>query len=227
MSPSATGTATRSRAQRENAAAARAAAARRRRRAAVRRRQRLLLLGVGVLALTIGLLLTMPLVRKAVNDLSLPLAHSDVIRQQAADKHLDPALVAAVIYAETKFQPRDSAAGAVGLMQVMPQTALFLAHRSGAKTFTTADLENPQVNIAYGSYYLRYLLDEYHGNVTLALAAYNGGESNVDHWVAEARADGQSLTVDDVPFPETRAYVARVLHAEGQYRRKYADQLYG
>jgi peptidoglycan lytic transglycosylase len=180
-----------------------------------------------VLALTIGLLLTMPLVRKAVNDLSLPLAHSDVIRQQAADKHLDPALVAAVIYAETKFQPRDSAAGAVGLMQVMPQTALFLAHRSGAKTFTTADLENPQVNIAYGSYYLRYLLDEYHGNVTLALAAYNGGESNVDHWVAAARADGQSLTVADIPFPETRAYVTRVLHAEGQYRRKYASQLYG
>ena len=175
----------------------------------------------------IGLLLTMPLVRKAVNEFSLPLAHSDVIRQQAAEKHLDPALVAAVIYAETKFQPRDSAAGAVGLMQVMPQTALFLAHRSGAKTFTTGDLENPQVNIAYGSYYLRYLLDEYHGNLTLALAAYNGGESNVDHWVAEARADGQSLTVADIPFPETRAYVAKVLHARDQYRHKYASQLYG
>jgi soluble lytic murein transglycosylase len=180
-----------------------------------------------VLAVAIGLLLTLPLVRKAVNDLSLPLSYSSVIRQQAAEKHIDPALIAGVIYAETKFQPRDSAAGAVGLMQVMPQTALYLAHRSGATTFTTADLANPQVNIAYGSYYLRYLLNEYHGNPTLALAAYNGGESNVDEWVANARADGQSLTVADIPFPETRAYVTRVLRAQGQYRRKYASQLYG
>jgi soluble lytic murein transglycosylase len=225
VSPSATGTPTRSRAQRGNAAAARADARRRRR--AARRRLGLLALGVGVLAVTIGVVLSLPLVRKAVNELSLPLRYSDVIRQQAAEKHLDPALVAAVIYAETKFEPRDSAVGAIGLMQVMPQTASFLAHRSGATTFTTADLANPQVNIAYGSYYLRYLLDEYHGNLSLALAAYNGGESNVDRWVADARKDGQSLTVDDIPFPETRAYVTRVLHAQQQYRHKYATELYG
>ncbi len=227
MSPSATGVPTRSRAQRENAAAARAASARRRRRSVVRRRQRLLLLGVAVVAVTLGVVLSAPLVRKAVNDLSLPLRYSDVIRQQAAQKHLDPALIAGVIYAETKFQPRDSAAGAVGLMQVMPQTALFLAHRSGATTFSVDDLVKPEVNIAYGSYYLRYLVDEYHDNLTLALAAYNGGESNVDRWVADARAHGQKLTAAGIPFPETRAYVSRVLNAAGQYRRKYAGQLYG
>src|SRR5262249_47646908 len=141
--------------------------------------------------------------------------------------HLDPALIAAVIYAETKFDPRSSAAGAEGLMQIMPQTAAFLAHRSGATTFTTADLATPAVNIAYGSYYLRYLLNEYHGNTTLALAAYNGGESNVDRWVADARAHGHKLTVSEIPFPETRAYVTRVLSAQRKYRTKYADQLYG
>ncbi len=227
MSPSATGTATRSRAGRGNAAAARSAADRRRRRAVARRRRRLFVLGVGVLAVTIAVLLSMPLVRKAVNELGLPLSDTGVIRQQAAEKHLDPALIAGVIYAETKFQPRDSPVGAVGLMQVMPQTALFLAHRSGATTFTTADLADPQVNIAYGSYYLRYLLNEYHGSLTLALAAYNGGESNVDRWMAEARADGQSLTSADIPFPETRAYVGRVLHARNEYRQQYASQLYG
>jgi peptidoglycan lytic transglycosylase len=216
----------RSRGRRDGAASARAAAARRRRRAG-RRRLGLLALGVGVLAVTIVVLLTVPLVRKAVNELSLPLRYPEVIRQQAAEKHLDPALVAAVIYAETKFEPRDSAVGAVGLMQVMPQTANFLAHRSGATTFTTSDLANPQVNIAYGSYYLRYLLDEYHQNLSLALAAYNGGESNVNRWVADAHADGRSLTVADIPFPETRAYVERVLHAQGQYRHTYANQLYG
>src|SRR5579862_3348564 len=112
-------------------------------------------------------------------------------------------------------------------MQILPQTALFLAHRSGATTFTTSDLGTPAVNIAYGSYYLRYLLNEYHGNLTDALAAYNGGESNVDRWIAAARAQGHSLTVDEIPFPETRAYVAKVLSAEGKYRSKYASQLYG
>jgi soluble lytic murein transglycosylase len=187
----------------------------------------MLLIGVGVLGVTIAVVLSMPLVRKAVNELSLPLSYSDVIRQQAGEKHIDPALIAGVIYAETKFEPRDSPAGAVGLMQIMPATADFLARRSGATTFTTADLANPQVNIAYGSYYLRYLLNEYHGKVPLALAAYNGGDSNVDEWLADARAHGQTFAVSDIPFPETRAYVNRVLHAQQQYRRKYADQLYG
>jgi soluble lytic murein transglycosylase len=193
----------------------------------IRRRRLRLLSGVVAFAVVLGVVLSLPLVRKAVNDLSLPLAYTHTIRQQAAQKHLDPALIAAVIYAETKFEPRDSAAGAVGLMQVMPQTASFLARRSGATTFTTADLDTPAVNIAYGSYYLRYLVDEYGGSVTLALAAYNGGESNVNQWIARARARGRPLTVHEIPFPETRAYVERVLKAERQYRRKYADQLYG
>ena len=115
----------------------------------------------------------------------------------------------------------------MGPMQIMPQTASFLARRSGATTFTTSDLNTPQVNIAYGSYYLRYLLDEYGGNLTLALAAYNGGESNVNRWVAAARADGRKFTVSDIPFPETRDYVSRVLRARQEYRHKYAGQLYG
>jgi peptidoglycan lytic transglycosylase len=217
MSPSAVSTPPRQRAR---------STAAQRRRAAARRRNRLIAAAlVGVVVL--GVVLLMPLVQKTVNEFSLPLTNADVIRQQAAQKHLDPALVAAVIYAETKFDPRSSAAGAEGLMQIMPETALFLAHRSGATTFTTSDLATPQVNIAYGSYYLRYLLDEYHGNVTDALAAYNGGESNVDRWIAAARAQGHALTVDEIPFPETRAYVAKVLSAEGKYRSKYAAQLYG
>ncbi len=223
MSPPALDVNARSRSRRQPAG--RAAA---RRRAARRRRRWLrLLTAVAALGVVIGVIQALPLVQKAVNDLSLPLGYTDTIRQQAAEKHLDPALIAAVIYAETKFDPRDSSAGAMGPMQLMPQTAAFLARRSGAKTFTTADLDTPDVNIAYGSYYLRYLLDEYHGNLTLALAAYNGGESNVDRWVAGARTHGRTLTIDDIPFPETRAYVARVLHAQQEYRHKYASQLYG
>src|SRR5947208_6445205 len=157
-----------------------------RHRTAVRRRRLALATLVGVGALAVAIAVAMPLFRRAVNDLTLPLAYSDVIRQQAAEKHLDPALVAAVIYAETKFDPRSSSAGAEGLMQILPQTAQFLARRSGATTFTVSDLATPQVNIAYGSYYLRYLLDRYGGREMLALAAYNGGVTNVDEWLAQA-----------------------------------------
>ena len=194
-----------------------------RHRTTLRRRRLALLLLVPVLAVTV--LLTAPLFRRAYDDLHLPLAYTSIIRQQAAAKHLDPALVAAVIYAETKFDPRPSAAGAEGLMQILPQTAEFLARRSGATTFTVSDLGTPAVNIAYGSYYLRYLLNEYGGNEVLALAAYNGGETNVDRWVAAAKDAGQSFTVSQIPFPETRAYVLKVLQAERDYRTAYASQL--
>ena len=172
-----------------------------------------------------AVVVAMPLARRAVSELGLPLRYSAVIRQQARAKRLDPALVAAVIYAETKFDARTSPTGAEGLMQIEPQTAQFLAQRSGATTFTTADLSTPEVNIAYGSYYLRYLLDVYHGSTMLALAAYNGGAGNVDRWVAEAHANGHSMGLSDIRFPETRAYVQRVLQARGAYRHTYPGQL--
>src|ERR1035437_4170655 len=194
-------------------------------RAAVRRRRLTVMAIAGAAILVVAVAMLLPLARKAVNEIGLPLAYSDVIRQQAADKHLDPALIAAVIYAETKFDPRPSSAGAEGLMQILPQTAEYLAHRSGAKTFTTADLATPRVNIAYGSYYLRYLLDEYGGDTTLALAAYTGGEAKLHSWVAAARARGRPLRITDIPFPETRAYVVRVLAARTAYRSTYASQL--
>lgn len=197
----------------------------RRARAARRRRQ----LG-GVLAfaaiVALGALLLRPLFTSAVHDLTaLPLRHEDAIRAQASDKQLDPSLIAGVIYAESKFSDSTSPAGALGLMQLMPATAHFIAQRSGGTAFTTEDLSTPEVNIAYGSWYLRYLLDRYEGDELLALAAYNGGMGNVDRWVAEAGARGERLRVEGIPFPETRAYVQRVLDARRDYRRTYPDEL--
>jgi len=155
----------------------------------------------------------------------LPLSHVEVIRQQAAAQHLDPALIAAVIYAESKFDPRPSPAGAQGLMQILPATAYFIARLSGGTSFTASDLATPGINVAYGSYYLRYLLDHFGGNEMLAVAAYNGGVSNVDSWVARAEADGRTLTLGAIPFGETRAYVQRVLRAQRDYRAAYAHEL--
>ncbi len=164
-------------------------------------------------------------INHAVSRNGLPLTNADVIREQAARKRLDPALIAAVIYAESKFSPRPSSAGAEGLMQVLPETAYFIAHLSGGSAFTASDLATPSINVAYGSYYLRYLLDHYNGDEMLAVAAYNGGLANVDRWVARARAQGGRLTIAAIPFPETRAYVGRVLSAQQEYREAYPHEL--
>lgn len=190
---------------------------------ALRRRTLGALLTLGLVALVAVLIAAE--VNHAVSKLGLPLTNADVIRKQAAEKHLDPALIAGVIYAESKFAPEQSSAGAEGLMQILPETAYFIAHLSGGSRFTESDLAKPSINVAYGSYYLRYLLDHYDGNELLAVAAYNAGLANVDRWVARAHGEGKELTVAAIPFPETRAYVERVLSAQHDYRSAYARQL--
>jgi soluble lytic murein transglycosylase len=210
------------RAQTVRRPAYRRAAARRR---AVRRRRIGAILGAAVVT---GLVVALawPTFHHAVREIALPLRHEDIIRQQAGAKGLDPALIAAVIYAESHFRDgQTSAAGAEGLMQITPATARMIAHKSGGIAFTVEDLGTPQVNIAYGSWYLRYLLERYAGNETFALAAYNGGEGNVDRWIDAARQRGEALTIDAIPFSETRAYVRRVEAAKAEYRRSYRREL--
>jgi len=181
-----------------------------------------------ILGLTAAALLAAIVVsglNQAERSRGLPLSHASIIRRQAAEKHLDPALIAAVIYAESKFEPRPSSAGAEGLMQILPATAYYVAHLSGGSTFTASDLAKPDINVAYGSYYLRYLLDHYDGDEMLAVAAYNGGLGNVDRWRSQAQAEGKALTIAAIPFPETREYVQRVLSAQRLYRYTYPHEL--
>src|SRR5919108_5827153 len=179
---------------------------------AARRRRIAAILGTAVLA-ALAFALAWPTFHHAVREIALPLRHEDIIRQQARDKGLDPALIAAVIYAESRFRDgQTSAAGAQGLMQLTPATARMIARKSGGVAFTVQDLGTPQVNISYGSWYLRYLMQRYAGNQTFALAAYNGGEGNVDRWIATAQPRRESLTIEAIPFSETRTYVQRVQH---------------
>jgi soluble lytic murein transglycosylase len=194
------------------------------RRRAVRRRRIAALLGVAALV-ALGVVVVAPVFHQAVKEVVLPLRHEDIIRQQSHEKRLDPALVAAVIYTESRFRDQTSRAGAKGLMQLTPDTAKFVERLSGGSTFELSDLSTPQVNIAYGTYYLRYLLDRYGDNEALALAAYNGGEGNVDHWVDAARQKGQALSIDAIPFGETRAYVRAVQSVARQYRNSYRSEL--
>lgn len=145
-----------------------------------------------------------------------PLKYAPVVRSRAAKDRLDPALLAAVIEEESKFNAgAKSRTGAIGLMQLQPATAKGIAIRTHGSTFVTSDLYNPDINISYGAWYLRHLLDKYR-NEENALAAYNAGQQNVDRWLA----NGQSIQ-----FPETRAYVSRVERLKGIYRRAYPGQL--
>jgi soluble lytic murein transglycosylase len=196
-----------------------------RRRRAVRRRRLFFLAAVVVIAAVVTAVMA-PWADKAVQELALPLRHDDIIRQQSSDKHLDPALIAGVIYVESHFRDQTSHAGATGLMQLMPSTADYIARKSGGTRFVQGDLATPQVNIAYGSWYLRYLLTKYHGSEVLALAAYNAGEGKVDEWWRAAASRGERFTVArHIPFPETRDYVGRVMEAQREYRRQYPKEL--
>ena len=156
---------------------------------------------------------------KALNELTLPLEHEDIIRQQAKEKGVDAALIAAVIDTESKFTDAESSAGARGLMQVTPEAAKDIARHSGATTFHTSDLSNPEINIKYGTYLLAERIAQYDGNVAAALASYNAGPGPVEKW------GGSELKVDDITYPETRAYVELVLERQKQYREKYASEL--
>ena len=190
-------------------------------------RRRLFLLVGGLLASVAFLvLLARPFADKAVQEIALPLRHEDIIRQQAAAKDLDPSLIAGVIYVESRFRDQTSVAGAKGLMQILPSTADYIARKSGGTAFVQGDLATPQINIAYGSWYLRYLLAHYEGSELLALAAYNAGEGKVDEWYRDASARGEEFeAATHIPFPETRSYVADVLEARERYERQYRREL--
>ena len=143
-----------------------------------------------------------------------PLRYQEIVLGHARNYHLDPALLAAVIYQESKFHAdARSDRGAVGLMQLLPATAKGIAARTGGSRFRVSDLYDPELNVRYGAWYLRHLLDKY-GSEQLALAAYNAGQANVDRWRAERLP---------VQFPETRDFVERVEHLKGTYRHAYAS----
>jgi soluble lytic murein transglycosylase len=184
------------------------------------KRRRWMLVITAIAAITaIGIVVVRPIVDDALLEITLPLRHDDIIRQQARAKDLDPALVAAVIYRESKFRDQTSAAGAKGLMQILPDTAKFIAKRSGGTQFELHDLANPQINIAYGCWYLRYLVNRYDGNLVAAVAAYNAGHEHVDAW------GGSALVIDDIRFPETKQYAEDVFDKRGQYADHYRSEL--
>jgi soluble lytic murein transglycosylase len=145
-----------------------------------------------------------------------PLEYRAIVRGHARNYRLEPALLAAVIYTESKFQAdAKSTSGAIGLMQLLPSTADGIALHTGGSNFQRSDLYNPEINVRYGAWYLRHLIDKY-GDEQKALAAYNAGQDNVDRWLASGSGIG---------FRETRAYVDRVEHVKRIYRDVWRSEL--
>ena len=146
-----------------------------------------------------------------------PLRYSEYVRVHAREHGLDPALMAAVIYQESKFRSdAESKSGAIGLMQLTPSTAHGIAVRTGGNAFRTSDLYDPEINIRYGAWYLHNLFAKYHSEL-LVLAAYNAGQGNVDRWLAHDQP---------IEFAETRAYVKRVEDLKRIYARAWRSKLY-
>jgi soluble lytic murein transglycosylase len=156
---------------------------------------------------------------RGIREVTLPLRHENIIRQQAEEKGVDAALIAAVIYTESRFVDQTSEADARGLMQITPTTANDIERLSGGTSFELEDLSDPDINIRYGTFYLAHLLDIYDGDVVAALAAYNAGPGNAERW------GGSEMTIDDITYPETKAYVEKVLEKQREYRHIYDLEL--
>jgi soluble lytic murein transglycosylase len=185
------------------------------------RRRRAMVIGGTLLVGALGgfLLANSDRFQRTLEEVTLPLQHEDIIRQQAAEKDVPADLIAAVIYSESRFRDQTSNAGARGLMQITPSTAKVIESLSGGQTFKFDDLSDPDINIRYGTFYLHYLVQKFGDNEIAALAAYNAGETNVAAW------GGSSLSLDDIPFPETREYVENVLEKRDEYARHYRHEL--
>jgi soluble lytic murein transglycosylase len=165
-----------------------------------------------------------------------PISYQTEIQQAATDAHVEPLLVASVIRVESKFKKADvSHAGAVGLMQLMPQTAQWIEQQAKQANDNDAALNHlrdasgklqldvPSVNIQLGSWYIHYLMIQFNGNQVAAIAAYNAGPKRVGQWLKSGQWNGQLDTITDIPVGETRHFVDRVFYNYALYQRIYAN----
>lgn len=179
--------------------------------------------GVGILLLCILLVAGyIFFIRPALLKMRYKLAYTDLILSEAEKNDLDPALVAAVIFCESGYRPAvTSGAGARGLMQLMPATAAEVAEKLGMATYTEEKLTEPEVNIALGCWYLRFLMDEFQSEKA-AIAAYNAGPGRTKSWLKEYGADDEGCPLY-IPYPETEKYVQKVTAARRMYAKLYPE----
>jgi len=154
-----------------------------------------------------------------------PIYYQDEIKEYAARYQLDPLLVASIIRVESNFKPDAvSPKGALGMMQVMPDTAQWILKNEDMGQHTVDDvIRDPKVGIQVGTWYLQSLLKQFDGRLALSLAAYNAGPGKVKQWVANNVWDGSEEHLSDIPFGETRRYVQRVFYFYNKYKQVHRD----
>lgn len=153
------------------------------------------------------------------------LLYLDEILSYSEEFSLDPCLVAAVIHTESSNRANAvSSKGAIGLMQIMPSTGEWIAKKLKLDDYTEEKLNDPDINIRLGCWYIRYLCDKYNGIERTALAAYNAGPGNVDKWLSQSQY-GSDMRLDNIPYAETVAYADKVEDAKEKYRELYEDRL--
>ena len=154
--------------------------------------------------------------------LLFPVHYRPLLQQYGHRYNVDPLLLAAVIRAESKFFPRaKSEVGALGLMQIVPETGAWAAAEMGLVDFDVDKLYEPEVNIHGGTWYLHGLLEEFDGDIVLSLAAYNSGRGHVRRWLKTKDQQATEIKFSDLPYPETRSYVQKVLRNYYWYQRIY------
>jgi soluble lytic murein transglycosylase len=152
-----------------------------------------------------------------------PIYYQKEIKASAEKHNIDPFLIAALIRVETNYKYHlESSKGAMGLMQIMPDTASWIAETAKIQAFNPADLLKADVNIFLGAWYMNWLTKHYSGNMIYAIAAYNAGQGNVNQWKNNGVWDGRETSLDHIPFGETRHYVQRVLYYYHKYQNLYS-----
>ena len=181
---------------------------------------------LAVLALGLLALIAVLLQEKAPEPATIktyPMEYTDLIRANAAEQEIDPAYVAAIILAESSYNPdATSAVNAQGLMQIMPDTGAWLAGKFGEE-YADGCLYDPETSIRYGCWYLGYLTRRFGGDLMLATAAYHSGQGTVDKWLANPLYSANGVKLDVIPGPEAEKYVARVLNYYEEYKKLYAE----
>ncbi|HEU4962301.1 MAG TPA: lytic transglycosylase domain-containing protein [Bacilli bacterium] len=153
-----------------------------------------------------------------------PIHHEEAIQQAAAAHEIDPLLIAAIIRVESKFEQENvSHVGAIGLMQLMPNTAEWIAQQTNIPYRGAQDLAQPETNIKMGAWYIAFLSEQFGGDQAAVIAAYNAGPGRVSQWIEEKKWDGRLETADRIPVGETRHYVQRVFYNYEKYKQLYPD----
>ncbi len=190
--------------------------------------RKIILIILSAIVLLQCLLLAAYFINRNMEKRSYRLVYEDEIQKYSAQFDLDFFLVAAVIHVESRNDPEAlSPKGAMGLMQIMPDTGAWIEEKiSGEKKeFDKKCLYRADTSIAYGCWYLRYLLDKFEGNTRYALIAYNAGPGNLDKWLKDERFSAQGrLTV--IPFAQTEDYIKKVFGAKEKYEELYGKGIY-